>query len=377
MFWTILAFAATIGVLVLIHELGHFLVAKKFNIKVLEFGFGLPPRLWGKKIGETIFSLNWLPFGGFVHLLGEDESDKTVLKDSRSFASQAVWKRIAVVTAGVIMNLLLAWLLYYIVLAAQGFRVELPLLTQHKFVGVYQNDENVVLISNVAENSPAQAAGIKSGDRVIAFNDQFIHSSDELIDDTKANLDKPIKLTVSDARRTEYRTVELTPRSNPPEGQGALGVSLSGFQVANLEYRDTWQRLLSGPIHGYNLASYSFEVLGNTISSSLAKRDFQQVSQTVAGPVGITAIVGEILKVDNPMIPFLDFVAALSLNLAVVNILPFPGLDGGRLLFLVIEAVTRKKTHPVVEKYVHSIGLAILLTFIILVTVSDVKKIFF
>ncbi len=113
--FVILVFIVTLLILVVIHELGHYLVAKKFNIKVLEFGFGIPPRAWGKKIGETIWSLNWLPFGGFVRLLGEDESDKSVLGDKRSFAKAAIWKRITVVIAGVGMNLLLAWVLFYIV----------------------------------------------------------------------------------------------------------------------------------------------------------------------------------------------------------------------------------------------------------------------
>src|SRR5260221_688531 len=129
----IVVFIITILILVVIHELGHFLVARKFNIKVLEFGFGIPPRAWGKKWGETLISLNWLPFGGFVRLLGEDESDPETLKNKRSFASQAVWKRILVVVAGVGINLLLAFVLFYLVIAAQNFKVQLPLLTTYHF----------------------------------------------------------------------------------------------------------------------------------------------------------------------------------------------------------------------------------------------------
>ncbi len=376
MFWTIIVFILTIGILVLIHEFGHFITAKKFGIKVLEFGFGLPPRAIGKKIGETIFSLNWLPFGGFVHLLGEDESDKAVLKDSRSFASQPVWKRIVVVVAGVFMNLLLAWALYYVVLAAQNFSVQLPLLTQHHFVGVNQTNENFVLVSSVAPNTPASAVNLQAGDRIVALNGHFINNSQQLIEETKSHAGQPITLTITDVRKSAFKDITLTPRVNPPAGQGALGVSLSGFEMANLSYETPLQRLFAGPIHGYNLASYSFEVFGQTISQSLAKHDINPISSTVAGPVGITAIVGEILKVKNPLVPFLDFVAALSLNLAIVNILPFPGLDGGRLFFLAIEAITRKKPHPAIEKYVHTIGLAILITTIILITASDIHKLF-
>src|SRR3989344_6709550 len=155
MIFSIIIFILTLLVLVVIHELGHFLMAKKFNIKVLEFGFGLPPKAWGKKIGETIFSLNWLPFGGFVRLLGEDETDQEVLDNKRSFAAQKVWKRIIVVVAGVAMNFLFAWLLFYIILPAQNFKFQLDLRLDHQFAFAKQEIEPVILITQVAPNSPA------------------------------------------------------------------------------------------------------------------------------------------------------------------------------------------------------------------------------
>lgn len=377
MFLTIIAFILTIGLLVVIHELGHYLTAKKFGIKVLEFGFGLPPRAWGKKIGETIWSINWLPFGGFVHLLGEDESKKENLENERSFAAQNVWKRIAVVVAGVTMNLFLAFILYTGVLAAQGWTAQVPLLTDHQFVGVSQNNEMVILVQSVSPDSPAALAGLTTGDRVVAFNDVFLLNSQDLVNKTAENLDQPIKLTVTDIKRTTYRQVDLTPRSNPPEGEGAIGVNLGSFELANLSYNQLWQKVLAGPIHSYNLAAYSGEILGSTIGTAWQRQDIAPVRQNVAGPLGITQIVGEILKVENPVIPYLDFVAALSLNLALVNILPFPGLDGGRFFFLSIEAMTGKRPKPVVEKYIHTVGLVMLLGLIFLITASDIQKIFF
>lgn len=370
----ILAFIVTILVLVIIHELGHYLAAKKFNIKVLEFGFGLPPRAWGKKIGETIWSLNWLPFGGFVRLLGEDETDKEVLDDKRSFATQAVWKRITVVVAGVAMNLFLAWVLFYIIIAAQNFSIQLPLLTDHKFAGVEQTNQNLVLVGSIAKDSPAEKAGLKDGNRVYEINGIKIKNAEELINITKQNAGKEVTLLVADFQGKDQKTVKLTPRENPPAGQGAIGVSLQSADIAQLNFEKPWQKVLAGPIHSYNLTTYSWEILSKTVSYSFEKKDISPVSQTVAGPIGITNIVREILSVKNPILPYLDFVAALSLNLAIVNILPFPGLDGGRLLFLVIEAITRKKTHAVIEKYVHTVGLFILLSLIILITISDIRK---
>lgn len=373
----IVVFILTILILVIIHELGHFFAAKKFNIKVLEFGFGIPPRAWGKKIGETIWSLNWLPFGGFVRLLGEDESDPDVLDNKRSFAAQKVSKRILVVVAGVAMNLLLAWLLLYIVLGSQGFKTKLPLLADYNFTGINQTVESAIIVGNIAAGSPAQSAGLKDGDRIIAINGEVVQSSDRFVEEVKANAGKEITLTVSDIQDQERRDVTLTPRENPPEGQGALGVSLGGLQTVNLSFDTPLQKAFAAPIYSYNLILYSGKILGDTIGYSFQKRDLTPVSNAVAGPVGITAVVGQILSVKNPLIPYLDFVAALSLNLAVVNILPFPGLDGGRLLFLAIEAITRKKTHAVIEKYVHTIGLVVLLSLIFLITISDIRKLAF
>lgn len=375
--FVIVVFILTLLILVVIHEFGHYFAAKRFGIKVLEFGFGIPPRAWGKKIGETIWSLNWLPFGGFVRLLGEDESDKKVLEDKRSFATQAVWKKITVVVAGVFMNLLLAWLLFYIVLIAQGFKAQLPLLSDYKFVGVNQTSETAIIVGNIADGSPAKQAGLTDGDRLIAINGTPITSADKFVEDIKTNAGKEVKLTVSDIQGKDTKDITIVPRENPPAGQGALGVSLGGLKTVTLSYDTPMQKLFAGPIHSYNLMGYSGKILGETIGFSFKERDLAPVSNAVAGPIGITSVVGQILSIKNPVIPYLDFVAALSLNLAVVNILPFPGLDGGRLFFLVIEAITRKKTHAVVEKYVHTIGLVVLLSLIILITISDIRKLIF
>lgn len=375
--FVIVVFIATLLILVVIHELGHYFAAKKFNIKVLEFGFGIPPRAWGKKIGETIWSLNWLPFGGFVRLLGEDESDPEVLDNKRSFANQAVWKRIIVVVAGVFMNLLLAWVLFYIVLGVQGFKQKLPLLSEYQFTGVNQTTETAIVVGNIAKGSPAELAGLKDGDRVMALNGKPIQKSDDFVEEIKAHAGKEVTLTISDLQGTETRSVNLVPRVNPPAGQGALGVSLGGLETVNLSFDTPMQKLFAAPIYSYNLIAYSGKILGDTIGFSFRERNIEPVSNAVAGPVGITAVVGQILSVKNPLIPYLDFVAALSLNLAIVNILPFPGLDGGRLLFLAIEGVTRKKTHAVIEKYIHTIGLVVLLSLIVLITISDIRKLVF
>ncbi|OGE32196.1 hypothetical protein A2631_05795 [Candidatus Daviesbacteria bacterium RIFCSPHIGHO2_01_FULL_44_29] len=372
----ILVFIVTILILVVLHELGHFLAAKRFNIKVLEFGFGIPPRVFGKKWGETLVSLNWLPFGGFVKLLGEDEDDPDALKSKRSFASQTVWKRIAVVVAGVTMNLSLAWLLYWIILGTQSFKTQIPLLTPYHFVGVSQTNENIILISSVAKNSPAELAHLQPGDRISEFNGEFLNDSDQFIQKIKESAGTPVTLTITDIQRITLRTVTVIPRQSPPPGEGSLGVALGSVAVANLEYKGVVGKILSAPIHSYNLTVYSVAVLSETINKAISSRNLAPVSNTVSGPVGITHYISDILAIKNPLLPYLEFLAMLSLNLAIVNILPFPGLDGGRLFFLLWEACTRKKVSPLVEKYIHSIGLVVLIGLIILVTASDIKKLF-
>lgn len=376
MFLTIIVFIVTLLVLVLVHELGHFLMARKFGIKVLEFGFGIPPRAWAKKVGDTLVSINWLPFGGFVRLLGEDEVDKKILHDHQSFAYQKVWKRIVVVIAGVTMNLILAWILFYIVLGAQGFKTQYPKLVENQFIGVVQTEDNLILVQEVAADSPAQKAGIKAHDRIIAVNDKNIKDVKELNFLTKENAGGEITLTVGDPEGKNLRKVNITPRENPPEGQGALGISLGQLPLANIEYQSTVSKLLAGPLHSLNLVVYSGKIFGQLINQSLSQKSLTPVSQSVAGPVGITNVANTILtSSQNPLIPYLDFVALLSLNLAVLNLLPFPALDGGRLIFLYIEGIFGRRVNEKFERLVHTVGFAIFIFLLLLVTFSDLSKI--
>ncbi len=378
MFLTIVIFIITLLVLVMIHELGHFLMCKKFNIKVLEFAFGLPPKIWGKKIGETQYSINALPIGGFVRPLGEDEVDKKVLDNPRSFASQDVFKRIVVVVAGVFMNLIFAWILFYIVLGFQGFQSQLELITDHNFVGANQQKEAFVYVAQIAKDSPAQEAGLKVGDRIVAVNSRTLASEEELINTTKSLAGQKISLTVTQPSSSGIRSVEITPRLNPPAGQGPLGVALAGYGVVTLKYETPVQKLFAGPIHSWNIISYSADILGKLIGQSFAQKSLGPVSKTVAGPVGITSIANSVLtSTSQPLLPYLYFVGLISLNLAIMNLLPIPALDGGRLFFLLIEVLTRRRVHAEFEKWVHTIGFAVLLALTLLITYSDIRKILF
>lgn len=356
----ILVFILTILILVVIHELGHFFAAKKFNIKVLEFGFGIPPRAWGKKIGETIWSLNWLPFGGFVRLLGEDETDKKALEDKHSFASQVVWKRITVVIAGVFMNLILAWALFYIVLIAQGFKI------------IYPSLEPIAIVERVEDNFPAQAAGIKEGERIFSVNGLKVKSPQEVrdvISKTKEN--EEITVVASDFEGNNQQTFKLIPKKDQ-NGDRRMGVAFSPFPLKS--YNTPVERFFSGITYSYDATRLTFVGLG-MLFNDLSHQEFHKASQSVAGPVGLISITRDIVSIGRDAALFyLWFVGTMSLTLAIFNVLPIPALDGGRLFFLLIELVTGKKTHPEFERMVHTIGMVCLLALIALVTYSDISK---
>lgn len=377
MIFSIIIFILTLLVLVVIHEWGHFIMAKKFGIKVEEFGFGLPPRVWGKKIGETIYSINWLPFGGFVKLLGEDGVEKEELKNKRSFAAANVWVRIGVVAAGVSMNLVLAWILFYIVLFSKDFKFQLPLPIDYQFAGVEQKNDIRVFIAAISTDSPAFKTSLKQGEEIISVNGENILNDGQMVSLIKSYAGKEINLTVKNPQSNEVRDIKLIPRENPPKGEGPIGIALTQVRLANLEYKTTTQKLFSGVSHSYNVASYSLKMLGLIINQSFAKKDFSALSHSVAGPVGITSLANTVLtSTDKPLIPYLDFMAMLSLNLAVMNLLPIPALDGGRLFFLLIEGILRRKVKANIEKWVHAFGMAVLLGLTLLITFSDIKKLF-
>lgn len=372
MFITIIIFILTLLVLVVSHEFGHFITAKKFGVKVLEFGFGIPPRIWGKKVGETLVSVNWLPIGGFVRLFGEDETNKKNISDPRSFASKPVLQRIIIVVAGAGMNVILASIIFWITLAVQGFHEQVPLLAPYRFFGVNQTNDNIVLVEATAPGSPAENK-LQPGERIIAVNNVQIKDADQLNKIVKAESGKEIILTLKELNG-KTKTVTIIPRENPPAGQGAMGVALGSIKVANLSYDSPLQKLSAGFIRSYNFTAYSFNILGDKISQAFTTKNLAPVSGTVSGPVGITTLSNTILQTKDPLLPYLEFIALLSLNLGVINLFPFPALDGGRLLFLLIEAVTRRRVNPEIEKLVHTVGMAILIALFVLITFSDVSK---
>lgn len=363
----ILIFIIILSVLVLIHEFGHFIMARRNGIGVEEFGFGLPPRAWGKKIGETIYSVNWLPFGGFVKLVGEDPTDVR-REQKNSFYVKTIWQRTQVVVAGVLMNLLLAVLIFYIVLFALGFKFNLPLLFDHQFKFVNQSRQ--VLVADVSENSPAKKAGIEAGESIVGIDGVKVGDIDQLQQIIRAREGVSLSIVLEDPVSNKTREVLATPAFNEELKAPALGIGLGELVVLN--YDTFGQKVFSGFTHSYNMIEYSGRVLGQLIGYAVSKRDITPVSEGVSGPIGIAAITSQVVKFGA--LSVLQFAGVLSLNLAILNILPIPALDGGRFAFIVIEAVTRRKVYPSVEKWVHTVGFVLLIALILLITYNDVLK---
>jgi regulator of sigma E protease len=337
----IIVFFSLIG-LVALHEFGHFIIAKKFGVRVEEFGIGYPPRIVGKKIGETIYSLNLLPFGAFVRMPGEIEH----IEDSASFFKKPVWQRAAIVVAGVVSF----WLVSFVIFSA------IP---------------TGVTISGVATSSPASIAGVLPMDIIekisIGDKDYEIFKISDTQKIIKENKGKEIILNIK--RGEDRLVIPVTPRVFPPQGEGSLGVGL-GYGPTERNYP-----VYEIPIKGF-LRTYEFTAeipvgWANAISSAIKK---EPTGVEVMGPVGIFFLFSEALK-GGPEYFFL-FMALISLYMAVFNILPVPSLDGGKLLFLIIEAIKKKPISQKIEQNVTAAFFGLLILLMIFVTIKDVIKLF-
>lgn len=388
---TIIVFLLILTVLVIIHEAGHYFTAKKFGIKVEEFGFGFPltPPLWQKKKGETIYSFYPVLIGGFVKLYGEDEAgggkisskEQKVDKadEKRAFYSHPIGQRITIVVAGVVMNALLAVVIYYVFLAMGNFQTQLPLIGNFHFFGVDQKVTTQVVVSEVEKNSPAEKAGITPFSTIKDLNGKPLVQLDAFAQEIKNYEGQPMTITWQDEKTNKTHIATVIPRLNPPKNEGALGVAFYPVNTVTLAYDTPLQKLFSGFVHPANLMAYNFAALGYLIHISFQEKSIAPVSEGVSGPVGIGYVVNSIIQIPNineRISQLLNLIGLLSISLAFFNILPIPGLDGGRLFFLLIEAVTHKKVDPKIEGYIHSVGMAFLLLLLLLITIKDVNQFF-
>lgn len=453
---TIIVFIVLLSVIVLIHEFGHFYTAIKFGIKAEEFGWGFPPKIWGKKIGKTLFTINLFPIGGFVRLKGEDSSAKEK-DDPDSFASQHPWKKAVVIAAGILLNFVLAIVIFQLLIMMSSFKLsaqDTPFDFEYKFVNrgsdlitsslnevgeiseesqvnrliaingvkvsniedyeislksnslesivkiqfeelqngnkIFQEGQLItqVVISQVVEDSIAQKAGLEKDDVIVSVNDIAVNSIGELQTEIRASEGKEVNVGYLEPDRTEMSLISVKPEFNEDLENYAIGISMfqentltdaAGmkysfliFENPTLLFDSPIQKAFAGAILAENMIELQVKGLSSIISTSLRTNDLKPIQESVAGPLGIVGITS--FAVEQGVFSVLMLAGTLSLIIGVFNLLPIPALDGGRLFFVLIELISRRKVNAQFEKAVHTAGFAILILLILLITYNDITR---
>jgi regulator of sigma E protease len=386
---TIIIFLIVLSVLVFVHEMGHFLAAKRAGVEVEEFGFGYPPRalMLGRKWG-TNFSLNWIPFGGFVKIFGEnyEEGEEQQSVSSEDASHSRLSSRIAsstespiapkgkrftqvsrkwqaaILAAGVTFNIIFAWILFSV-----GFMIGVPTPADNNF-GPVENP--AVTIVEVLPDSPAEKAGLKTGDRIenifTESGDNIGVTSPEIVSDFINKSEGEFEIEVD--RGGETLSFRIEPQEGIVEGKKVIGTSMDMIGTLRL---NPWQAIVQG---GQVTAKLSYltvyGILDLIRDAVLGKADTSQLT----GPVGIVGLVGDASQLGFSYL--LTFTALISINLAIINLIPFPALDGGRLLFVGIEGLTKKKINPKFAQITNTVGFALLLLLMIFITIRDVARLF-
>lgn len=357
MLTTLLLFVILLSILVFVHELGHFLTAKHAGARVDEFGFGFPPRLFGIRRGGTLYSINALPLGGFVRIKGESGADPDT---QDSFAALPVYKRAFILASGVLMNVLFAMLLLsFLFVSGAPTSLDQPLPN-----GAVVHDRRVQVVQ-IVSGSSAERAGLRTGDAIQAIDGTHMVRVAQVQAYNADHAGIPEQVTVM--RGKTQVTLSLTPTTlstSPDRAVWGVGLLETGTVVF-----PWYQALWLGVTHSIGLL---LQIILGFFTLLQGLIFHQQLSADVAGPVGIAAMTGQVAQLGFAYL--LQFAALLSLNLAFINILPIPALDGGRALFLIIEKIRRRPLHPQTELLVHNIGFVCLIILVLLVTVRDVHR---
>jgi len=375
---SLIFFILVLAVLVISHEFGHFIAAKKTGMKVHEFGFGFPPRLFGLQFKKndakkwrlvkgnrdlnesdeeygTVYSLNWLPLGGFVKIKGENGEGK---EDPESFAAKKPWQKAVVLSAGVIMNVILA-----MVLLIGGYMIGLP-QTIDSISDVSKIKDRRIEILQTIPGKPAEAAGIKAGDVILQVGTLQNPRLKELQDYVDQHKNEEILVKVQ--REKEFFDKKIKPAVYADTGRGGLGVAIAEIGTVRYPFFSAiWEGVKSTFWYLKEIFVAFYLLIKGAFSGN-------GVSEAVSGPVGVAVMTGRVARMG--IIYLIQFMAMLSLNLAVFNILPIPALDGGRLLFVLISKLRRKEVSQKLEGMFHMVGFALLMLLVIVVTVRDINN---
>lgn len=376
MLLTIIVFILILGILVFVHELGHFLAARRFGTAADEFGLGFPPRLFGfyKSTGgnwkwkwgrgevtdaaDTVYSLNVVPLGGFVKIRGENGEDRS---DQKSFANKPIWQRTIMLAAGVLMNILLAAVLFSIILGVGADQS----IDGVDVNGAHVSDRRIQVLS-VSESSPAAEAELQAGDRIVGINGQSFATVEEMQNFVGNKAGESLAYTIQ--RDGTEITKDITPITLSETNRGGIGIAISEMAFVRFPwYLAVVEGIKTTGLFLWLIIAGFYQLIVKLVSGV-------SVSAEVAGPVGIAVLTGQVVELGFMYI--VQFAALLSLNLAVINILPIPALDGGRILFLLIEKIKGRPIKQQTEALIHNIGFALLIALVILVTFKDIKGLF-
>lgn len=344
------------GFLVFIHELGHFVAARRNGVEVEEFGFGFPPRIVGKRFGKTLYSINLLPLGGFVRMKGEDQDDSA----AGSFGAASFWAKTKILLAGVTMNFIAAYIIL-VYLCLTGLP---PVVANQASIGTATEAQpKQVMAIAIAKGSPAEAAGVRQGDIVVSADGRSFTAAQDLMNFTKEKAGSQVQLKL--ARDGQEREVTARLRE-PASDQGYLGVT--PFQTYAIKYGLVDSFLTAGAILG-QLSWATLAAFGGLIAGLFTSG---QVSEQVAGPVGIVVLLSNVVNLGVAYV--LIFVASISISLAVINAMPLPALDGGRFAIIAVGKLLRRPLSPRVEGLVHTIGFVALIGLMVVVTYVDIGR---
>lgn len=372
MLLTLVTFILVLSVLVFVHELGHFLVARKFGVRAEEFGIGFPPRAfgiyknkngkWKKIIGnkqvddaaDTIYSINWFPLGGFVKL-GEDEEGGN---DPNHFTNKKIWQRVSIISAGVAMNIVLA-----AILITAGFMMGLPQSLDNVGPNAQITDRKIQIVE-VMPNSPAQEAGLRAGDVIAAINSNQFTGYKDLQKFVNERAGEKLSYTIKRGQKKIKKNI--TPVVMKETGVAGVGVGIIETGMVKYPFFTAiWEGAKTTAFLTWAIIAAFYELIKGLIIGN-------GVSADVAGPVGIAAMTGQVARMG--FVYVLQFAALLSINLAIINFLPFPALDGGRIIFLLIEKIKGSPVKKEVEAVIHNTGFVLLMLLILVVTFKDVAK---
>ncbi|MDH4358675.1 MAG: site-2 protease family protein [Candidatus Berkelbacteria bacterium] len=346
---TILAFVIVLSLLVFVHEFGHFVMARLSKIKVEEFAFGFPPRLISMKRGETRYSINLIPFGGYVKMLGEDKSNPS----PDSFSQKKPRVRFSVIVAGVVMNIVLAGVLF-----SAGYMMGMaPVRLDPNALGGQKSFE--VVVAEVVGGSPAASAGLERGDSILGFA-----SSEEFSKFTHSNLGREVYFSVKKDGRVQEMTVKLSDSESTPFGVGVVSLPIVKLPFFSAVYAGFKEMLYT--------TGYIFVMLKDLIVNLFKEH---KVTEQVAGPVGIFNLTGQAVKMG--IVYLIQLAAILSINLGLINILPFPALDGGRAVVVLAEGIFRRRVvKEEIENFFHTLGFVLLMALIVLITFKELRALF-